>query len=67
MMYLFSFILVLSFTGIIITDSLINSVAKTAQSELRSESESTVKINFYISKPKEKIEMALAEIKNKKI
>ncbi|HAY3943268.1 TPA: ABC transporter permease [Escherichia coli] len=67
MMYLFSFILVLSFTGIIITDSLINSVAKTAQSELRSESESTVKINFYMSKPKEKIEMALAEIKNKKI
>lgn len=45
MMYLFLFVLILSFTGVIITDSLINSVAKTAQSELRSEGGATVTID----------------------
>ncbi|HFL9638629.1 TPA: ABC transporter permease, partial [Escherichia coli] len=47
MMYLYLFVLILSFTGVIITDSLINSVSKTAQSELRDEGDSIITINFH--------------------
>lgn len=57
MMYLYLFVLILSFTGVIITDSLINSVAKTAQSELRDEGDSIITINFHM--PKSRYQMAV--------
>lgn len=56
MMYLYLFVLILSFTGVIITDSLINSVSKTAQSELRDEGDSIITINFHV--PKSRYQMA---------
>lgn len=62
MMYLYSFVLILSFSGVIITDSLINSVAKTARSELRNDSESTITINFHISKSRELIANILSKM-----
>ncbi|WP_096976033.1 ABC transporter permease [Escherichia coli] len=65
MMYLYLFVLILSFTGVIITDSLINSVAKTAQSELRSEGDSTVTINFHMPKPRYKIASILSQMEIK--
>ena len=67
MMYLYSFVLILSFTGIIITDSLINSVAKTAQSELRSDGEATITINFHISKSRDLIANILSKMEIKDV
>ncbi|EHH8696952.1 ABC transporter permease, partial [Escherichia coli] len=65
MMYLFLFVLILSFTGVIITDSLINSVAKTAQSELRSEGGATVTINFHTPKSRYHIATILSQMEIK--
>lgn len=67
MMYLCTFVLILSFTGVIITDSLINSVAKTAQSELRSDGESTISINFHIPTSRDLITNILSKIQVKDI
>lgn len=67
MMYLYSFVLILSFTGVIITDSLINSVAKTAQSELRSEGESTITISFHMSKSRDLIANILSQMQIKDV
>ncbi|MDX5538810.1 ABC transporter permease [Escherichia coli] len=67
MMYLYSFVLILSFTGVIITDSLINSVAKTAQSELRSEGESTITISFHMSKSRDLITNILSQMQIKDV
>lgn len=65
MMYLYLFVLILSFTGVIITDSLINSVAKTAQSELRDEGNSIITINFHIPKSRYQMAVVLSQMEIK--